>query len=175
MTRKRYQTIILAIVGLGFLTVGLALCVSLVSTLRNAGKLANAIEVRAHILDVSVTVHQGRGSSTAITHAKYAFQYAGRTYESTKLGLFSESQVPYDFLQRAKDAQTTVPCYVAPDDPSVSVLDKHFTLWPLTAAILFAVVFTGIGMLCLWQSCRDFTTWSRTRPLNATDYPRELG
>lgn len=85
-------------------------------------RLRNAVPVPARI--VSLRREGGRHSYIVAT---YTYEFGGRAFSSDTRGHFSRGKYSEDELKVAKENGTLLTCFVAPDDPSVSVLENTFS------------------------------------------------
>ncbi|HWB61609.1 MAG TPA: DUF3592 domain-containing protein [Chthoniobacteraceae bacterium] len=117
----------------------------------DAARLKDAAVVPARILDVHYsTATTGRnGFTTRIVQGKYSYSYNGRIYESERLTIHGYPADFYDRLKQAKDTGGNVPCFVDPQDPTLSVLNRNFAIWDKFLLAIGALIFLGMGVYSL--------------------------
>ncbi|GMV98150.1 MAG: hypothetical protein AMXMBFR83_25020 [Phycisphaerae bacterium] len=110
------------------------------------------VEVPATIRRVELKTHSDGDGSTYRVTCTYSYRYAGREYESSRVGLAGGSdnigswqRTTYARLSAAHRAGRTVPCYVNPADPTQALLDRDVRLGMLVFHLLFVTVFGGLG------------------------------
>lgn len=149
-----------ALLGLAFLGGGLFFGWGLMGLALDANALRDAIVVPARVKDVHIVTRTStsrNGTSTSShVEAVYEFEFQGNSFQSSHLALWQEPSHFYSTLKAAEESGTTVPCYVAPSKPKISVLNMEFSLWPNALSLLFALLFSVIGILLVVGSVVDF-------------------
>lgn len=119
---------------------------------RQAVSLPNGKKVISLVIFCSVCrcVWHGR------TLGSYAYSFAGRSFNSTRIGLNDGSstdniddwhQTWYQTLTDAKNNERTVLAWVNPDQPEHALLDRNVR-WPMVFFQLpFALLFTAVGAI----------------------------
>lgn len=145
------------VLALAFLGVGLFFILGLLQNARDASALRDSVIIPAHVKNVRVVTRPGaRGSGgSSSVEAEYEFNWDGRIYKSNRLYLWEEPAHSYLTLRAAEVNGTTVPCYVVPSNPNLSVLNKDFSLGPAALGALFGLVFSGVGIMLIIGSIRD--------------------
>jgi hypothetical protein len=136
-----------------FLLVGIGLSFIFVTPALKVLKARSWPAVPCTILSSEVGVHQGDDSDTYSVDVSYSYTFQGQDHKSDRYQFLRGStggrQAKERIVRRLPPLTRTV-CYVNPDDPSESVLNRDlgseyiFGLFPLAfvAAALVAIVLT---------------------------------
>jgi hypothetical protein len=131
------------ILGLGMLFFGGVV----VPTIYGHWRTRSKTTVPATVTSVETVV----GRKTTV--ATYEYESRGRTYRGDRISLWAypgRFHRELDFAHR-RNARITV--YIDPKDPSYSVYDRGFTLWPFSGAVIMALGTAGFGFYGLrWCS-----------------------
>lgn len=98
--------------------------------------------------------HSSKGGTTYRASVAYDYEYQGRTYKGSKIGIMSSSSSDRGAAQRTADryaAGTRVPVYVNPADPYEAVLEPGGSGFAMMF-ILFGGVFAAIGLAGLFNA-----------------------
>ena len=140
MNRKRGSNkltgggaIFLTILGLPFLAAGCLLFYLVASLCVLAAEAAKWVPVEARIISVDLRRNsdgEGTGFSFAV-QCRYEYSYLGVVHLGERVGLYAGSDSvgswqrnTYNRLKTAFDQDKTVPCYVDPKQPDLSILDR---------------------------------------------------
>lgn len=129
--------------ALPFAAVGVYMAWSLASMLWLSWSAASWVEVPATITSVELQGGKGKANTQRVL-ADYRFDFAGRAYQNDRVGLSTKAdnfgsyhRRLYDRLHKAWKAEKTVPCFVDPNDPQRSLLDRSLR----AAVVVFHVPF----------------------------------
>lgn len=110
---------------------------------------ANWDVVRATVQSVELDEDEG----TAHVECRYTYRYEGRNFNGERAGIYTMSDnvgsYHWDLHQRisaAKGVADGIDCYVNPDEPSQSMLDRTFRPGMMIFKLVFAVAFGSIGL-----------------------------
>ncbi len=128
-------------------------------TLQSALAVRGWQPVPAQVVSVQLEQHTSRKSSTFQVHARYRYEFGGRPYEGSRVGLDTSAGADnvgdwherwHTRLQAAQARGEPITVLVNPSEPAQSLIDPDLR-WPLLAFRLpFAVVFTGVGLGAAW-------------------------
>ncbi len=133
----------------------------MVSSCVDALAFRNAVLVDARILNIEVVPLNEAPDAVYVT---YSYDYAGHHFEhrTQRVATFSQSSKWHDGLSEAYRNQSTVGCYVDPENPSRSVFSREFSISLFLVVSIFPVVFGCIAVImtthlvrCCWQHVRD--------------------
>jgi Protein of unknown function (DUF3592) len=152
LSRLLFSAFFAVAFGMGGLWAGVF---PLVDTVKQAYQVRTWQSAQATINDVDLIKSRGsKGGTTYAVKAKYAYSFAGRSFNSTRLGLNEGSstdnigdwhQTWYQKLTDAKNNERTVLVWVNPDQPEQALLDRDVR-WPMVLFRLpFALLFTAVG------------------------------
>lgn len=117
------------------------------------------IETPATLTAVDLEVHVGDDNDTYNVAATYQYDFDGNPYTSNQVGLDSGGDNVGSYhkkmhreLQAAKDAGRTVPCYVNPQDPERSLLDRSLRPMLVLFHVPFILCFGGVGFGLIFAS-----------------------
>ncbi|WP_010460205.1 ankyrin repeat domain-containing protein [Acidovorax radicis] len=143
--------------GLGGYFAGLQ---PLVQTLRAALEVHSWQPVVAQVLGSELKRHTSSDGTTYQVHARYRYEFGGRQYEGTRVGLDSEvgadnigdwHQRWHGLLQSAQSRGQPITIMVNPQVPSQALIDPSIR-WALQMfRVPFALVFTGVGLAAAWM------------------------
>lgn len=129
-----------------FLLAGLAFSMVFVVPAIRVVKARSWDPVPCEILSSHVESHPGDDSTTYSVEVRYRYQVDGLSYEGDRYQFLGGSSSGYDSKQEVVDglpAGTVTECWVDPEDPSSSVLDRSFSL--IYLVMLFPLIFVAIG------------------------------
>ncbi len=158
--RRRWLTRLLA---LPFLAVGIGmLCLMLLPTVYDWARMQRWEPVPAQLLAADLqTTRSSKGGSSYLATAHYRYQFAGQTYESTRVAISARSDNIGDFQQQlgrrlaaAQRRGETVSAWVNPQAPQQAVLDRSLRPALLAFQLGFGLVFAGIGAGLLYWGWR---------------------
>lgn len=140
-------------------------------TLRAAVEVRDWQPVQARVLSAQIERYQDSDGTTWRVQARYRYVFAGRSYESTRVGLDPTGRADnigdwhQRWQRRLQSAHTTgqsVVVRVNPHNPSQSLLDAGIRWQLLALRLPFALVFTGVGLVAAWVFFRIL--WGLLRP-----------
>jgi len=159
----------LVLLGLPFLAVGGAMLWWAGAMGLRWVRAGDWVEVPAVVEEVSLEHHRGsarkRGTSYEV-HCTYRYTFAGRQYTGERVGVGSGSdhlgswqEETYRRLKEARQRGETVTCYVDPDQPDASLLDRRFR-WPL---FIFYMAMVGTGPGTFSRFVAGLSRWAGAR------------
>ncbi len=158
MVKKLFRLLFSAVFAVAFGMGGLwAGVFPLIDTVKQANQVRTWQSAQATINAVELIKSRGsKGGTTYAVKASYTYSFAGRSFNSTRLGLNEGSstdnigdwhQTWYQTLTDAKTNEQTVPVWVNPDQPEQALLDRNVR-WPMVLFQLpFALLFTAVGAI----------------------------
>ncbi|MDP3165953.1 MAG: ankyrin repeat domain-containing protein [Hydrogenophaga sp.] len=155
--------------GLGGYWMGLK---PLVQTLWAAREVRSWQQVQAQVLGAELKRHADSDGTTYAVQARYRYEFAGRQYEGTRVGLVPEHGADnlgdwhhlwHAQLQSAKSRGQSITILVDPDMPSQALIDPSIRWALLMFHVPFALVFTGIGLAAGWMFMRTLRSLTRDR------------
>ncbi len=117
--------------------------------------LSTAEEVPATVLEIDRTSSSRGGVSIT---GRYEYVFKGKTYQSERLAIFSETESLYENLLAAQKEKQQVNCLVAPSDPGFSAFDIEWRVIDILTANLLGLPFLYFGSIYLY---RHFKSKSR--------------
>ncbi|MCE4556173.1 DUF3592 domain-containing protein [Pelomonas cellulosilytica] len=157
-----------ALFALGFGSVGLYALKSLTALLHNAWAVRSWQAVAAEVLDSSLqTIPGSEGGSTFAVRPRYRYQWQGRTYESTRVGVPAglDSDNLDDWHHRwsarlaaAREGRLALQAWVDPRHPGEAVLDRQLRWRQVVFMLPFAVLFPLVGagaLIATWRMLRS--------------------
>ena len=142
--------------GLGGYFAGLQ---PLAQTLRAALQVRSWQPVAAQVLGTELKRHTSSDSTTYRVHARYRYEFAGRQYEGTRVGLDPGAgadnigdwhQHWHGLLQSAQSRGQSITIMVNPQAPSQALIDPSIRWGLQMFRVPFALVFTGVGLVAAW-------------------------
>jgi hypothetical protein len=137
--------------ALPFAAVGVYMAWSLASMLWLSWSAASWVEVPATITSVELQGGKGKKNTQRVL-ADYRYDFAGRAYQSDRVGLSTTAdnfgayhRRLYDRLHKAWKAEKTVSCFVDPNDPQQSLLDRSLRTAVVVFHVPFILCFGGVG------------------------------
>lgn len=131
----------------------------LAQTLRAALEVRSWQPVAAQVLGTELKRHTSSDGTTYRVHARYRYEFAGRQYEGTRVGLDPEAgadnigdwhQHWHGLLQSAQSRGQAITIMVNPQAPAQALIDPSIR-WALQVfRVPFALVFTGVGLVAGW-------------------------
>ena len=125
------------------------------SMLRIAWEARDWQPVSAEVLAAQLKTHSTSDGVTYQAQARYRYHFAGKHYESSRIGLDAVGQSDNvddwhrQWVARLQDAQARgqgITVWVNPGDPAQSLVDRGIR-WPLLVfRVPFALVFTGVAV-----------------------------
>lgn len=98
--------------------------------------------------DLSVSRASSKSASSLRLNAEYEYQYNGVNYTGTRSSLFKyEKETYYDYWEKSE-----LFCYIDPNDPGYSVVDKRFT----ASWLLFVLIVPFLLLSVSYVSFRAF-------------------
>lgn len=152
--------LICAVFAAGFGGVGVGALRSLTVMLHGAWTARSWQQVPAEVLDSGIrTASDGDGGTLYSVQARYRYEWAGRSYESTGVGLPGDKGSDnidgwhHDWdarLSAARDGGPPVTAWVDPQHPERALLDPHLRWRKLLFMLQFAVLFpmVALGAVC---------------------------
>lgn len=131
----------------------------LAHTLRAALEVRSWQPVAAQVLGTELKRHTSSESTTYRVHARYRYEFAGRQYEGTRVGLDPEAgadnigdwhQHWHGLLQSAQSRGHPITIMVNPQAPAQALIDPSIRWGLQIFRVPFALVFTGVGLVAGW-------------------------
>jgi hypothetical protein len=117
------------------------------------GRLDDGVEVPAKILLLkSVSSGGGRNGGGSSVSVDYEFRMNGQVIKGDRASIFSDSNELYARLRDAFESGREVTCFVDPEDPSFSAIEKDVRLLDLFGCIILGSAFGGAGAIVLLRS-----------------------
>ncbi len=115
-------------------------------------------EVECRIISSRVQSHESDDGTTYSVDVLYEYEYSGQIYRSNRYHFFSGSSSGYASKRKAVQRYprgSTRTCFVDPDRPMQSVLDREISgeLWFGLIPLAF-VLFGGVGVIAGWRQLR---------------------
>lgn len=126
--------------------------------------------VPCEILSSRVVSHSGDDGATYSVEVRYRYEVDGRSFQGRRYRFLGGSSSGHEGKQKVVDALppgSTATCWVDPDDPEQSVLDRGLS-WEYLFALL-PLVFVALGAGGLWVA------WESRRRKRAKARPIEPG
>ncbi len=108
--------------------------------------------IPAKVLNAKLDSATSDGSTTYKVTAEYRYNYQGQVYESEKVGLVDDRdnfksyhEEIYERLKKAKEQQKAIDCYVNPNDPSESLIDRTIRPVMIMFMLPFVIAFGLVG------------------------------
>jgi len=152
-----------AVFALGFGSVGITALRSLTTLLHGAWDAKSWQAVPADIVthDLHAST-DSEGSTTYAVRARYRYDWGGRTYESSHVGLpgslgsdnFDDWHHTWDArLRAAREGGPPVSAWVDPQHPERAVLDPHLRWRQVLFMLPFAVLFPMVALGASYVAC----------------------
>lgn len=131
----------------------------LVQTLRAALEVRGWQPVQAQVLGSELKRHTDSDGTTYEVQARYRYEFAGRQYEGSRVGLDPDGgadnvsdwhQRWHGLLQSAQSRGQGLTILVNPRVPTQSLIDPSIRWAMLMFHLPFALVFSGIGLVAGW-------------------------
>jgi hypothetical protein len=133
----------------------------------------------AELTHAELVGRHGDDGTTYRVDARYKYEVAGKTYESTRVAVHegADNIGSYNYdrgreLERLHKARRPVTCFVNPDDPSDAILYRDFRPGFFLFKSLFALVFSGVGFGLIYGGFWSIGHARRTAALQQR-YPDE--
>jgi len=144
------------LVGLLFLLVGAAFGAWLLTDLFRWQQTRGWEPVSAELLHVALQENRSDDSTTWQVRASYQYEYAGRRWESDRVGISGGADNIGDFHQRLHtqlkqswQQQQPVTAWVNPANPQQALLNRDLRAGLVALKALFPVAFGGFGLAAL--------------------------
>jgi len=144
------------LVGLLFLLVGVVIGVWLLSDLYRWQQARSWTAVNAELLHVALQENRSDDSTTWRVQARYRYDYAGRSWESDRVGISDAADNIGDFHQRLHtqlkqswQQQQPVTAWVNPADPQQALLNRDLRAGLVALKAVFPLAFGGFGLAAL--------------------------
>jgi hypothetical protein len=149
-------------IGLVFLTTGIGLVVRSSLTLHESMTMRGWMEMPATIEHAELKRHERRSARERYTSysvsATYSYEVNGRQYEGTRVSLYEHGDDGFSGFQRdlyaelnlARGSRGGYRCYVNPNDPNESILNRDLQLGFMIMKAIFAVLFGTLGAKMIW-------------------------
>ncbi len=145
--------LLLSLFALPFFGIGVWMLYSVGSDFADAWKMQGWRPVQATLSDAGYSSHAGDDSTTYEAFASYTYEFDGRTYGGTRVGLsggadnIGSYQVDMgDSLRRSWNQGRTIVVYVNPEVPSESIIDRDVRWAMVGFRSLFIFTFGGFGL-----------------------------
>jgi len=138
--------LVLSFAAVFFTTVAVWTGHGMVVSCVRAHQLRNAVPVEATIHKFEV-VEQTEAPDTV--YVTYSYEYENQRYEhrTQKLAVFDLGHEVRHAAKEALRTGETMPCYVDPDQPSLSVFSREFSIPLFLVSMLFPVFFGGASVM----------------------------
>ena len=134
--------VFVVLIGIGFvLLFGLA-----APAIYHSWRTHDKITTTAKLLIVNSIQHTSRRGVNTATVARYRYQFDGEWYEGNRISIFRSTGQFYNNLKEAMDQNRQINVYLDPKNPSYSVYDRDFSIWPFTGALIMGAAFSGAGL-----------------------------
>ncbi len=146
----------MALFGLPFAAIATFFAYELLSMVWLGYQAQSWETVPAKVISAKLDEHRSDGNSTYKVVASYRYNYQGDTYDSDKVALYEERDSFKSYhneifkrLKKAKNKKKPVDCYVNPNNPSESLLDRTIRLTMILMMSPFVLAFGifGYGMI----------------------------
>lgn len=115
--------------------------------------------VPARVLDTELKSSRSSKTTTYKVTARYQYDYWGKTYEGTRVGLSDSGwdnigswhKDWHERLMRAKAGETPVTVWVNPVRPEQAIIDREIRWMQLVFHIPFATLFPAVGIGAFWM------------------------
>ena len=153
-----FGKVIMFVFGLVFFLAGIGI------TYSTSGKMIVAYFSSSDWQKVPVTItslnlKQSSGDSSTVK-AEYVYYFNGAQHQSDGVALSDGSdnlgsywKDLYSKLKQDK-ANGRVSAWVDPNSPSNALLDRTFRWAPVLFGLVFFIMFSGVGLLCMWAAVR---------------------
>jgi hypothetical protein len=149
---KTKERVVLGLFGLPFACVGLGfLFFSIIPNFIDAAAMSGWQEVPADLIDVDLKSSYSDGSTTYQVTASYRYQFNGRQYTGSRVGLNdgydnigSYHQDWHRYLKSKRSKGIMV--YVNPDNPAEAIIDPEIRWAMVGFKSLFIFIFGGVGL-----------------------------
>ena len=153
MAKKTAGAGCLFIFGIPFFAAGLFVIYLAISPIILNFKSKSWQVVQARVLEIELKTSRGsEGGTSYEAVGRYEYEFAGKTYQSDRLGLHSGGdnftnyhQKMVSRLRAFKTENRTIPAYVDPNDPSEALIDRELDSKKLLFLTAFGLVFAGVG------------------------------
>ncbi len=174
--------LISALFAIGFGWVGVGALGSLTTLLHNAWTVRSWQPVPVEVLESelrSSTDHEG--STTYAVQARYHYEWAGRSYESTRVGLAGAGSDNLDDwhhawetrLRAAREGGPPLQAWIDPMRPERAVLDRELRWRQLLFLSPFAFLFPLVAIGALWAAWASLTHTDRPAPPSTVPTPHK--
>ena len=135
----------------------------LVQTLRAAVEVRGWQPVQAQVLGTELQHNSDSDGTTYRVRARYRYEFAGRSYVGTRVGLDSTDTADnisdwhqrwHAQLQGAQAREQAITILVDPRNPAQSLIDPSIRWQMQLFRLPFALVFTGVGLGAAWVFLR---------------------
>ncbi|MDH3718076.1 MAG: DUF3592 domain-containing protein [Planctomycetota bacterium] len=161
MKKKSSQVgrLFLILFALPFAGIGVFATVMVARALWTWNDMRSWVPRPATILHAELETRRGDDSSSYLAIARYEYEFKGRKYQGTRVGVHTRADSVGSFHQKAADqlkqhqkSGQPFTCYVDPGHPANSVLYRHIRIELLGFCALFALLFGGVGFGLLFWS-----------------------
>jgi hypothetical protein len=142
----------LILFALPFAMIGVGAAAAIVLDLSLWFQMRDWVETPATILASALVTEDGDDSATYRVTATYAYDFAGKHYESQRVALHGGSDNLGQFHQRAatalemaRKAGRPFPCYVNPGDHADAILFRELRPGVVIFKLMFALIFGAVG------------------------------
>jgi len=142
----------LVLFALPFAGIGVFMAVLVARTLWDWNVVQDWVQTPATILEASLEEHRGDDSTSYEAVARYAYQYAGKRHEGTRVALTGGSDNIGSFqrdkaaeIKRFKQNGKPFRCFVNSDDPTEAVLYRDLRIGMFMMKAMIGLLFGGVG------------------------------
>lgn len=143
----------LLLFALPFFGIGVWMLYSVGSDFTDAWKMQDWQPTRATLTNAGYSSHTGDDSTTYAAFASYTYEFGGRTYGGTRVGLSSGADNIGNYQTRIGDSLRQswnrgeeIVVYVDPGMPAESIIDRDIRWGMIGFRSIFVFVFGGVGL-----------------------------
>lgn len=114
--------------------------------------LSRYVEVPATVLDVGLFDDSDGDPWVTV---RYSYRVHGRTLVGDRIGISmagSTQQAWHERLQAARHSGQTIPAWIDPEHPGLSLLTREVPVGAVLMLLILAIVFPALGLGALWQA-----------------------
>ena len=151
--------------ALPFAGVGVWMLWSIGSTIHDAWRMSDWVQVEATLTSGGYETHSGDDSDTHEAYAEYYYTYQGRRFTADRVGLSSGADNIGSYqeeigrnLRAAHARGEAILVYVNPGNPTEAVIDRGIRWGLLGFKSIFLIVFGGVGfgiIIAVWRAAPD--------------------
>jgi hypothetical protein len=141
-------------VGVIFAVIGIGVLIGALASALYAMDASGWMETPCQIVTAELDESHSDDGTTYRADFTYAYQIDGKNYVGDQDTVMQASGSRKSAKQRLAELPvgTETVCYVNPDDPAESILDRSFPVWGVTGLSAFGLVFGGFGAFVAYSS-----------------------